>query len=494
MRAKMNAALFGILICCISCTASLASAEKAAVFSPLNPAAVFCEIPAEHHKPPDPVFDPRKYGARGDGLTYDTAAIQKAIDDCAGTKGSVVLSPGSYLSAQLTLKAGMTFYLEKGAVLLGGLEAVDYPDLIPDDTPATANRRSLLYACKADGLVIDGEGVIDGRGKDVKLTGKEPLRPSLLRIFQSKDVVVRNVTFRNPKMWTQVYSECEGLTIDHVQVDAPSGDTNLDGMDVCDSSDVQIRNCRIDSEDDSICLKSHGARGLQRILVENNLLRCRRANAIKLGTATHGPVSDVRILSNVVLGAAYGGICIESVDGSAVSDVLVSGLEMKAVGQPIFIRLARRAGGPPESTGAFGDSAASAKPPAAGSMSGIIIEKVRALQPHARTGSVSTVTGIPGQRVKNVTIRDALIEMPGGSAVVPPAPPEKEKDYPQSNLLGDTPAWAFYVRHADGVVLENVTAKRAKPDARQWLAADDAKVQTINCRDVSTAPETKASQ
>ena len=452
-------------------------AQEQPVF-PLAAAAVIQNVPAVVKPPPQPVFNPRTYGAKGDGATYDTAALQKAIDACAGTRGSVVLSDGVFLSAQITLKPGMTFYLAKGATLRGGLEPGDYPDLVPANDSATPNRRSLLYACGADGLVIDGEGVIDGRGKDVKIEGKEPTRPSLLRIFQSKDVTVRNITLRNPKMWTQVYTECDRLLIDHVKVEAASGDYNLDGLDIFDSADVQIRNCRIDSEDDSICLKSRRARGLQRIVVENNQMLCRRANAIKFGTATRGPINDVRIINNVVTFARYAGLCIESVDGSALSNVVVSGLEMKEVGQPIFVRLARRAESP--------------QGVAAASLTGVTIQKVRALRTHGVTGSVNTITGVPGLRVSNVKLKDIYLEMPGGVNKVPGAPLELEKEYPQSNLLGPTPAWAFYVRHADGIVLENVTVKAAKADARKWFVADDANVKTLNCHDEQPKPAAPA--
>ena len=81
--------------------------------------------------PPAPIHDPRSYGAKGDGIAYDTESIQKAIDACAGSGGSVVFGPGRYLSAELTLKGGMTFHLGKGAVLVGGTNAADYPVLFP---------------------------------------------------------------------------------------------------------------------------------------------------------------------------------------------------------------------------------------------------------------------------------------------------------------------------------------------------------------------------
>ena len=45
---------------------------------------------------PAPVFDPRDYGAVGDGTTKDTAAIQLAIDAAAGTGGSVLLTNGTF--------------------------------------------------------------------------------------------------------------------------------------------------------------------------------------------------------------------------------------------------------------------------------------------------------------------------------------------------------------------------------------------------------------
>jgi polygalacturonase len=449
---------------------------QAHALDPGQPAAVMTKVTAKAAPPPRPLFDPRTYGAKADGATYDTAALQKAIDACAGTGGSVYLAGGRFLTAELVLKGGMTLYIEKDSVLLGGIEAADYPEHMPVKTAASANRRSLLFADHADHLVLDGDGVIDGQGKLVKMTGREPFRPSILRIFSSKDVTVRNLTIKNPRMWTQVYSECERLLIDHVTVLAPPVYENLDGMDICDSRDVVIRNCYVDSEDDSICLKSHGARGLQNILVENNTILCRRANAIKLGTATTGPISGLRILNNTVLSAQYGGLCIESVDGSAVSDVLVRGLDLMNTAQPIFIRLARRHVNAPASG-----------LPAAG-LSGVTIERVRALGTHTRTRGSSTISGIPGMRVKDVVIRDCYFEMPGGLTSATKTAGEKETDYPQSNLFGNPPGWAFYVRHADGVVFENVTVALRKPDARPWLASEDADVKTTSCHDLSSAP------
>jgi len=429
------------------------------------------------HFSPKDVFDPITFGAKGDGITYDTDAIQKAIDACAGTGGSVVVKPGRYLSAELTLRGGMTFCLEKGAVLLGGTNASDYPVLMPSNSPAKANTRSLIYACDADNLVIEGQGEIDGRCKLVQMSGKEPERPSLIRIFQSTNVTVRDITLRNPRMWTQVYSECTNLLLERLTVDAPPDCPNLDGMDICDSSEVIVRNCLVKSEDDGICLKSHGPRGLQNILVENNRVTSFRANAIKLGTKTVGPISHLVIRNNMIDFAKYGGLCIESVDGSNVTDVSVKGLKMQHVSQPLFIRLANRAG----------KGMSKERQPSGGEMgsiNGVLVEDLHSTDPNTMTLPSCSITGIPAAVVRNVTLRDCSFTMPGGMKTVPGLPPEHEYDYPQSNIVGNPPAYGLFIRHAKDIKLENVTFGSLAADVRPWIFIEDSSVSTNGCRDL----------
>jgi len=74
----------------------------------------------------------RDYGARGDGVTPDTQAIQRAIDACgAGGGGTVLLPAGRYLSGTLRLVSSLHFQLEAGAVLLGSTD-LDH-DFLPDE-------------------------------------------------------------------------------------------------------------------------------------------------------------------------------------------------------------------------------------------------------------------------------------------------------------------------------------------------------------------------
>ncbi|MEI8293224.1 MAG: glycosyl hydrolase family 28 protein [bacterium] len=424
---------------------------------------------------PQPHFDPRSFGATADGITFDTAALQKAIDACAGTGGSVVLTGGVFLTKPLELRGNMTLHIEKNAVLLGSPDIADYPVKLPSNFWVKSLCRSLLYAEKADGLTISGQGSIDGNcqamniGPEIRKVGNEAHRPSLLRVFRSENVTVRNITFRNPTMWTQLYSECDNLLIEGVTVDAPPDCANLDGIDVCDSHHVVIRDCNVRSEDDGICLKSHLQRGLKDILVENNIVHVYKANAIKLGTGTVGPISDITIRNNKITYAKYAGLILASVDGSHVRNILVEDLEMKNVGQPIFIRLGKRR-----------------EPP--GSIDGITINRLRVTSTNPENGPACVISGIPDARVQNVRIKDSTFEMPGGQKGVPGIPPEKETAYPQSNMFWNTPGYAFFVRHADGVVMENVTVSKLAGDVRPWLSEVNARVEQVNCRDIGVVP------
>jgi hypothetical protein len=109
------------------------------------------------------VCDVKKYGAKGDGASKDTVAIQKAIDECSAGKGggTVVLEAGTYVSAPILLKSNMTLELKKGATLLGSPDHEDYPEI---QEFRALGHQALVSAVNAENVAIKGEGVIDGNG------------------------------------------------------------------------------------------------------------------------------------------------------------------------------------------------------------------------------------------------------------------------------------------------------------------------------------------
>ena len=68
---------------------------------------------------PAATFDVHNFGARGDGITLDTAAIQHAIDAAAKAHGTVVIPPGTYRTGAIFLKSGIEFHMSDGVTLLG---------------------------------------------------------------------------------------------------------------------------------------------------------------------------------------------------------------------------------------------------------------------------------------------------------------------------------------------------------------------------------------
>ena len=106
--------------------------------------------------------DPRAFGAKGDGTTKDTAAVQKAIDVCAEKGGTVHLSAGTYLIAPILLKSNVTLQLDKGATLLGSADHADYK---PKTLFRVPDLQPLIGAENATNIAIVGEGTIDGNGE-----------------------------------------------------------------------------------------------------------------------------------------------------------------------------------------------------------------------------------------------------------------------------------------------------------------------------------------
>jgi len=208
--------------------------------------------------------NPRDFGAKADGITKDTAAIQKAIDTCAAKGGGTVrLTAGTYLSAPIVLKSNITLQLDKGATLLGSPDHADYPEITEFRLPGV---QSLVSATNAENVSITGEGTIDGNGeswwqmartvRDAGIMGNPHPRPRLVVFDHCKHVRVEGVTIQNSPFWQLVPYYSDDVVIHNIRVLAPQHSPNTDAVDPFSSSNVTIDHLYADTGDDDIAIKS----------------------------------------------------------------------------------------------------------------------------------------------------------------------------------------------------------------------------------------------
>lgn len=291
--------------------------------------------------------NPRAFGAKADGVTKDTAAIQAAIDACSARPHAAVhFTAGTYLSAPLTLRSNTYLIFDKGATLLGSADMADYP--IRADAPW--RRVSLLHADNATNIRITGPGTIDGNGKvwwDAQLrrqkgTPENP-RPLLIDITSSHDTLIEGVTIQNSPQYNIATFLSSGLTVRNVTIRNPGrGAPNTDGIDPFSTSHVLIEHTTIDTGDDNVAIKSGLVeRGDPDVPSTDITIRdCTFLNGhgLSIGSETAGGVRNVTV-ERVAFHGTRQGIRIKSARGRGndIGNFTYRDITMDGVETPIQI-------------------------------------------------------------------------------------------------------------------------------------------------------------
>ncbi len=451
------------------------------------------------------------YGAVADGITNNVAAIQQAIDDAsAAGGGKVVIPPGNFMTGPVYLKSGVELHLELGACLTGPTDRSAYP--------ASKVRTALITAIDQHDISITGRGVIDGRGQELvadiiqklrkgELTPNDTLwrvkrpgnRTLIINLVSCRNINISDITLKDASDWVQNYAECDGLTIRGITVQSTAY-WNNDGLDVTDCRNVRIVNCFINSADDAICLKSENPESCcENIFIDSCTVRS-SANGFKLGTASHGGFKNIKVRNLTVFDTYRSAIAIEAVDGGAVENIDVRNVVARNTGNAIFIRRGNRTGkigllknvyiadvkaevplykpdqgypieGPPDHLNPGFD-----KMPVRPSHFHIYGHPWLPYNPIP-----ASVVGIPGNPVEDVTIENVEITYPGrGNKEIACIPldklasvPENEARYPEFSMFGELPAWGLYVRHAEGLILKNISVAAETRDYRPAFVFDD---------------------
>ncbi len=293
------------------------------------------------------VFKVVDYGAKADGTTLNTKAIQKAIDACASSGGGIVtFEKGKYLSGSLYLKEGVNLEVPKGTILLGSTDIEDYPEI--DTRVAGIEMRwpsALINVLDQKKVMLSGSGIIHAQGKvfwdaywkmrkeyEVKglrwIIDYDCKRPRTLLISNSEDVTVKDLTFQQAGFWTIQLLYSSYCTVDGVVIQNNVGGhgPSTDGVDVDSSSYILIENCDIDCNDDNFCLKSG-----------------RDADGLRVNRPT-----EYVVIRNCLSRAGGGLLTCGSETSGGIRYILAEGLRAKGTNVAIRLKSAMNRGGTTE--------------------------------------------------------------------------------------------------------------------------------------------------
>lgn len=460
-----------------------------------------------------PTINALEAGAVNDGQTLNTQILQQCIDSLSAMGGGCLRFPsGIYLTGMLRMKSHVELLLDQGATLLGSTNPYDY------DQPKGVGVRGdedvhvgLIVADSTVDIAIRGRGVIDGQGLDLALAidslhhigeridpnynvrrMRPSTRPKLFFLDHSNGIRVEGLTLRNSAGWGLSVDRSQNIFISDVTV-YNRAYWNNDGIDLNDCRHAEIAHCQINSADDGICLKSDELNlGCEDIHIHD----CRvtsSASAVKFGSSSYGGFRRVNIHDIYVYDTFRSAVALETVDGGAMQQITVDGIEAVNTGNPFFICLGARHSEARHSQA-----------------SDIVIRNLKAQVPFGRPDEAydlrgpevnyfhnpwpSSIAGLPGHDIQNVTLENLDLTYPGratkGMAYIGlyrvKEVNEAANAYPEFSMYGELPSWALYVRHVNGLSLHNVTVRLSDVDFRPAFVLDDVKNFTV---DGLTLPE-----
>jgi len=284
-------------------------------------------------------YNVNDFGAAGNGITDDAAAIQRAIDMCSAKGGGTVVfeSGRKYLSGPFHLKSNVELNLQPNSELLANPDESVYTE-----SAFRANRGEGMMWISGENLnnvSISGTGRIDGNG--VAFMGRElddsyelkPVtdfdpRPHVLTLINVENVKINDVTIANSAYWTVHLIGCHDVAISGISLLNNLKIRNGDGIDIDHSRKVRISNCFIESGDDCICLKNRREfeeYGPCEDIVVTNCVMTSRSCAVKIGSENMDRISRV-LFDNCIITDSNRGIGIQNRDEGTVRNVTFSNM------------------------------------------------------------------------------------------------------------------------------------------------------------------------
>lgn len=296
----------------------------------------------------------RDLGAKGDGNSLDTEAIQKAFDSVKKSGGTIVFPAGNYVSGPLALKGShITVKLEAGATLAATTNHAAFLKTGSGDWLAAKSSGDFnpFFSIK-DGtdVTLTGEGTIEGNGQvwweeaekaRQKVSGYTLPRPNLIVPQRINNLRISGITIQNSPKFALVPTECEEVWIEGVKITAPERAANTDAIDPSICRNVVVTNCFIDVGDDNIAIKSGKKVEGREFACENiTIVDCvfKHGHGMSIGSETVGGVRNV-FVRNVSFENTENGIRIKSDTkrGGIVENLVCENITMKNVNPAITL-------------------------------------------------------------------------------------------------------------------------------------------------------------
>ncbi len=485
--------------------------------------------------------DIRDFGARGDGKTIDSPAINRAILAAAKAGGGTVLvPPGRYLCFSIRLKDNITLVLSPGSVIVAadpdtyGLN-YDLPEAAFDeqftDFGVYHNHTSLIYGDGVSNVAIVGKGLIHGLGLEREGPGprwhgmpgyRSPaslgLTPEQARLTDpreraqqgrgnkavafksSRNILLRDFNILQGGHFAVYLLGCSNATLDNLTVD-----TDRDGIDIDCCRGIRVSDCTVNAhKDDAICLKSSYALN-QRIVCEDiTVIGCKTSGyalgalldgtyaksdyvstdkvgvlgRIKLGTDSVGGFRNVLVTACTCENSR--GLQLGAIDGGTLEDVTFSQITMRnPVNHPLFVRLSARQ-----------------RAPEGAPLGTVRRVRFTDIEVSGADGRYPCgIVGIEDRAIEDVTLTNVHIRSSGGGTAEDAArvPPERRNSSLEPSFMGTLPAFGLYVRHARGIGARDVSFTVDRPDARPAILLDDVAGAQLDGLRVS-APVSRAVQ
>lgn len=293
---------------------------------------VFAEEPAQPQN--KTTVDIRDYeGVDPSGNKKCTEAIQKALDDISGSGKTLVFGAGTYLTGTLKIKSNSDIFLAPDAVIQASGDKLDFPEDAggsESDPSRPSNLTNngewmtfsrLILLDNAHNVRIHGFGAIDGNGLVLRPKGKPA---NLVRMRNCSNVVVEQVTLRNPAAWNTHVLNCDSITFRNVKILNNRYVANGDGIDPDASRNVLVEKCFMYCSDDNIAIKTTNNSGLlgnvDNIMVRGNVFLTRKS-AMKVGTETKGALMANIVFEDNDIVEADRALALYCNDGATFSNI-----------------------------------------------------------------------------------------------------------------------------------------------------------------------------